>query len=162
VSRLPVIIALALAYAWSAAASDLIGRATVIDGDTIEINSQRIWLFGIDAPELQQTCVADGQTYQCGQQAALALTDHVGQQTVACEQRETDRYGRIIAVCRVDGADLGAWMVSQGWALAYFLYSRDYLEQEDAARTAWLGMWQGAFTPPWAWRRAQRQAQESP
>jgi endonuclease YncB( thermonuclease family) len=156
-SRLPVILTLALAYPWSAAASDLMGRATVIDGDTIEINGQRIGLFGIDAPELQQTCVADGETYQCGQQAALALAERVGQQTVACEERETDRDGRIIAVCRFDGADLGAWMVSQGWALAYALYSRDYIDQEDAARIAWLGVWQGVFTPPWAWRRAQRQ-----
>jgi endonuclease YncB( thermonuclease family) len=34
-----------------AIATSLIGRASVIDGDTLEIHGTRIRLFGIDAPE---------------------------------------------------------------------------------------------------------------
>jgi endonuclease YncB( thermonuclease family) len=145
---------LAIVLCWSggAGAADLTGRASVIDGDTIEIHGQRIRLFGIDAPESRQTCEAAGQTYRCGQQAALALADHVGQRTVACEQRDIDRYGRIVAVCRVDGEDIGAWMVSQGWALAYSRYSRDYFDEELAARANRRGMWRGSFMRPWLWR----------
>jgi endonuclease YncB( thermonuclease family) len=97
----------------------LAGRASVIDGDTIEIHGKRIRLFGVDAPESRQTCEAAGQTYRCGQQAALALADYIGQQTVAFEPRDTDRYGRIVAVCRAAAEDLNGWMVAQGWALAY-------------------------------------------
>jgi endonuclease YncB( thermonuclease family) len=63
------------------------GRASVIDGDTIEIHGQRIRLFGIDAPEAGQTCNVDGQHYRCGQQAALALSDFIKARPVACEQR---------------------------------------------------------------------------
>ena len=34
------------------------GTATVVDGDTLDLGPSRIRLFGIDAPELAQTCAA--------------------------------------------------------------------------------------------------------
>lgn len=131
----------------------LSGRASVIDGDTIEIHGRRIRLFGIDAPESRQLCEADGKPYRCGQHAALALADHIGQRTVRCEQRDIDRYGRFVAVCRVAGEDIGAWLVAEGWALAFRRYSTDYVDEEDAARTARAGIWRGTFELPWEWRR---------
>jgi endonuclease YncB( thermonuclease family) len=135
---------------------DLTGQASVIDGDTLEIHGQRIRLFGIDAPESRQTCEAAGQTYRCGQQAALALANRIGQLTVACEPRDTDRYGRIVAICRAGAEDLNGWMVAQGWALAYRQYSAAYVGRENAAHAAGLGIWRGAFTAPWDWRRGDR------
>ena len=138
------------------AAADLTGQASVIDGGTIEIHGQRIRFFGIDAPESHQTCEADQQTYRCGQQAALALADEIRQQTVTCDKHDVDRYGRIVAVCRAGGDDLNAWMVSQGWALAYRHYSTAYVGQEEAAHAAHRGIWRGTFTAPWDWRHGQR------
>jgi endonuclease YncB( thermonuclease family) len=55
-----------------------------------------------------------------------------------------------------DGEDLNAWLVTQGWALAYRRYSRDYADEQDAAQAARRGVWQGQFMAPWSWRKAQR------
>jgi endonuclease YncB( thermonuclease family) len=136
-----------------AAAVDLAGQASVIDADTIEIHGQRIRLFGIDAPEGRQTCELNGQPYRCGQQAALALADYIGQRTVRCESRDIDRYQRVVSVCYVRGRDVGAWLVSEGWALAYRRYSLEYVDEEDGARTDRRGLWRGTFIPPWEWRQ---------
>ena len=117
------------------------GTASVIDGDTIEIHGQRIRLHGIDAPESSQLCEREnGQRYRCGQVAALALSDKIGRRPVTCDDRGRDRYGRVIAVCSQSGEDLNAWMVSQGQAVAYRRYSRDYVPMEDAARNGGLGI----------------------
>ena len=134
----------------------LAGRASVIDGDTIEIHGQRIRLHGIDAPESGQSCIAKGKKTRCGQQAALALANKIGNRTVACEPKDRDRYRRVVAVCRAGGEDLNAWMVSQGHALAYRRYSTAYVEQEDSASRSKFGIWRGAFVAPWDWRRGKR------
>jgi endonuclease YncB( thermonuclease family) len=79
-------------------AAEIAGRATVIDGDTIEIHGQHIRLFGVDAPESGQTCEADGKEYRCGKDAAFALADKIGRQTVKCEDHGRDRYGREVTL----------------------------------------------------------------
>lgn len=57
-----------------ASAADLVGKASVIDGDTIEIHGERIRLWGIDALESNQLCRdADSKHYQCGRLPANAL-----------------------------------------------------------------------------------------
>lgn len=69
-----------------AADSDIIGRAGVIVGDTLEIRGQRIRLFGIDTPESAQLCYIEGQPYRYLQNAALALANKIGRRTVHYEQ----------------------------------------------------------------------------
>ncbi len=73
-----------------------------------------------------------------------------------CEDLGRDRYKRIIGRCTVAGEDTGAWMVSQGLALAYRRYSLDYTGQEAEARAARRGIWAGEFVKPWQWRRGKR------
>jgi endonuclease YncB( thermonuclease family) len=131
----------------------IIGVASVVDGDTIEIHGERIRLFGIDAPESRQECRRpDGSWWRCGQQAALALQDHIGRRPVTCDQRDKDRYHRIVAQCRLAGDDINAWLVASGWAVAFTRYSHNYVEQERQARAARRGIWSGDFVMPWDWR----------
>jgi endonuclease YncB( thermonuclease family) len=133
------------------------GRARIIDGDTIEIAGTRIRLYGIDAPEKHQFCQdGSGERYGCGQRALNALEGRIDGQTLVCEKRDIDRYGRTVAVCRQGTADINAWMVETGWAVAYRRYSGDYVAAEDRARAQRVGIWAGSFENPADWRRDHR------
>ncbi len=141
------------------APNHIIGRASVIDGDTIEIRGQSIRLFGIDALEDDQKCLADGARRRCAQRAANALAAKIGRRNVVCEKRARDRYGRIVGVCHAGGDDLNAWLVAEGWALAYRRYSLLYVAQEERARLAKKGVWATRFVKPWEARRGKRLGQ---
>ena len=134
----------------------LSGIPKIIDGDTIRIGNTRIRLHGIDAPEAKQTCTAGSKQWRCGWEATNALANLVGEHWVTCRQRDKDRYGRIVAVCRAGAIDLNASMVGQGWAVAYRRFSNDYVRDESEAKDARRGLWRGEFAMPWNWRRSRR------
>ena len=145
------------------------GRALVVDGDTLEVAGTRFRLAGIDAPELEQLCSTDGDvlaasstTYRCGEQAASALADRIGSNPIVCEPQVTRESTVLVAVCRLDDEDLGAWMVRSGWARAYPVNSSLYAPQEKLAQAALEGIWRGDFLDPWDWRREKMAATEGP
>lgn len=134
--------------------NDLVGRASVIDGDTIEIRGKRIRLWGIDAPEGRQRCFRDGKPWRCGRSSANALAGFLGARTVECAHRDTDRYGRMVAVCKVGDKDVGSWLVRNGWALDFTRYSGGvYSDEQRQAEAEKRGIWVSQFEPPWVWRR---------
>jgi len=130
----------------------LSGPAVVQDGDTIMVGGHRIRLHGVDAPELDQTCMRSGMAWPCGREAALALARRVQGREVSCRGVELDRYGRLVARCSVDGESLNGWLVREGWAVAYRRYSNDYLLEEWTAWWHGRGLWAGTFDPPEVWR----------
>ncbi len=112
-------IAVLIALLPAAALADVTGQASVIDGDTIEVHGTRIRLHGIDAPESGQLCDIGGKRWQCGKDAANVLSGLISRRRVTCQEHGRDRCGRVAAVCRVQGEDLGAWLVGNGRAPAY-------------------------------------------
>src|SRR4029450_3916511 len=89
-------------------------------------------LWGIDAPELAQTC-PDG--WPAGRLAATKLQE-LAPGPVVCQEKDRARFGRIVAVCRVSGEDLGAIMVREGFAWAFTRFSVDYVDAQKEDRLA--------------------------
>jgi endonuclease YncB( thermonuclease family) len=134
-------------------AADITGTAKVREGDTVVIGTSRIRLGGIDAPSADQLCLnSKGERWTCGAAARDELIKHADNKSWTCHVNRVDRRGRSVAHCEVDGEDIQKWMVKSGWALSYVRVSHDYDADEQAAREAKAGMWQGAFIAPWDWR----------
>ena len=129
----------------------------IIDGDTIILNSEKIRFYGIDTPEKKQKCKdRNGLSYPCGEFATNELKKIITSGQLFCKKRATDRYGRSISICYVNGVDINSLMVKNGWALAYRKYSRDYIDEEKEAKDKKMGMWAGKFIAPWRWRKLKR------
>ena len=141
----------------------IIGTASVVDGDTLDIHDQRIRLFGIDAPESHQMCLdATGGFYRCGSIAANALDVWIAGNPVSCVDKGKEKWGRTIGECTVRGASIQGWLVEHGYAIAYRSFSKAYVLQELKAREAKAGVWSGQFVEPWDWRKGKRLPGEKP
>ncbi|MCF6326327.1 MAG: thermonuclease family protein [Devosiaceae bacterium] len=129
------------------------GRAGVSDGDSLRFGNERVRLIGIDAPELDQTCInSSGDPWPCGRVSHERLLQLVKEGALKCTYERRDRYDRALAVCTVDDVDIGGAMVLAGLAISY----DDYPDQEAIARENKAGMWQGEFITPRNWRRGER------
>lgn len=135
-----------------ASAVVLTGPAEAVDGDTLDLAGERVRLLGIDAPELDQPCRRDGAAWACGRWAQRELAARLRGQVVSCEGAQRDRYGRLIATCRLGDRDLGRDLVREGRAFAYRRYSMAYVPDEAQAARAGQGLWAGSVEWPEDWR----------
>jgi endonuclease YncB( thermonuclease family) len=67
---------------------------------------------------------------------------------------EPDPYGRVLGRCTVNGESLNEQMVRRGYAVTRRNETTDYLAAEAEAKEKKLGLWQGEFMMPDAFRRA--------
>ncbi len=117
------------------------GSVRVIDGDTIDVGGVRVRLHGIDAPEIGQTCTnANGAVWECGRWVAQEARARWQGAHARCDMRDIDRYGRVVAVCRIGGEDIGRALVRDGLAVAYRRFSMAYDLDEKAAVIAGRGL----------------------
>jgi endonuclease YncB( thermonuclease family) len=133
--------------------AEISGEPRIVDGDTVEIGHIKIRFAGIDAPETDQMCLdSKGDRWACGIASRDELIRYSNSRSWDCDLVGTDKYGRSLGKCFIEGEDVSAWMVKSGWALSFVRYSHDYDREEVAAREAKAGLWGGAFIAPWEWR----------
>ncbi|MCX8043531.1 MAG: thermonuclease family protein [Desulfobacterota bacterium] len=128
----------------------------VIDGDTIEIDGERIRLYGIDAPERGQPCTKNDAHCDCGELSKSYLEFLIAGTTVTCRKKGKDAWNRWVGQCTADGEDLGQMMVRHGWAIAYRQYAEAYVHDEVFARKNKLGIWSKEFSMPSEWRKTRK------
>lgn len=124
------------------------GAGRAIDGDSLMVGQVEVRLFGIDAPELNQSCTRSSQAWACGVTAKDQLSSLIGGQQISCAPVGKDRHGRTVARCRAGSTNLNQTMVARGYAVAYRRYAMDYVSAEESAKAYKRGIWAGPFELP--------------
>jgi endonuclease YncB( thermonuclease family) len=138
-----------LIYQFSALAMDI----KVIDGDTININGEKIRFFGIDAPEIDQECKKNGKIIKCGLIAKEVLEKKISNNKLKCNKKGEDIYKRTIAECFIGNISISKFLVLNGYAFAYKKYSKQYVYHEKRAKILKKGLWSMKFEYPWKYRK---------
>ncbi len=131
---------------------------SVSDGDTIKVlhdgKVEKIRLYGIDTPEKAQ---------DFGQKAKALTSSLVAGRNVEVQQKDVDRYGRIVGLVTIDGRNLNELIVRNGYAWVYRQYCQekfcaDWIKTEATAKQLKKGMWSDPhIIPPWEWRHQGKQ-----
>ena len=118
-------------------------RTVVLSPGSVQSGDRAIFFAGIEALDARATCTAaDGSRWQCGNFARAALRRLIRRRPIDCEATaaaEGERQDRLAAHCRIDGRDIGEWLVAQGWATP--LPGSGYEAALEAARKAQAGQW---------------------
>ena len=134
------------------------GRAHVHDGDTFTVSGVKIRLFGVDAPEMDQTCkMPDGSDWACGRWSRDQVREMLKGQELRCVKRVFDKYGRMVARCYLGKQDLAEMLVRDGIVFSYASFSRDYISVEKTAAVAGRGLWVAKVISPAEFRRQKRE-----
>ncbi|TSD83578.1 thermonuclease family protein [Mycobacterium sp. KBS0706] len=125
--------------------SPALADVSIVDGDTLRIDGERVRLWGFDAPERRQSCQMNGRSEPIGQEATVALRSILAAGPLRCQLRqEHDRNGRPVMECWAGATSIGDAMVRSGWAWAVPHFSKDlYLPAQEEAERANRGVWAG-------------------
>ncbi len=134
----------------------------VHDGDTFKVGEFSLRLYGVDAPEGDQTC--RGPLPNCGSIAREYLENSLAGGVVRCDQmlsrrsrRPRDTFGRALVRCwRSDesgsNVDVAEELFRRGYAVEYEGRNYGYGNEQAAAAEARAGLWAGCTLDPDEWR----------
>ena len=132
-------------------------QVSVVKADTFRAQGYVVKLYGVAAPDLNQTCAnRNGASYNCGQQAALWLQSWITNNPITCRVMSQNEDGNMVAACSLGQYDIGAALVNAGWAVADTREADIYVPYEQNAQNQGNGLWQGKFYKPWDWQAIQR------
>jgi endonuclease YncB( thermonuclease family) len=129
------------------------------DGDTLRLDGAVFRLEGVDAPEIDQTCLDDNAVvWPCGVEARSRLNAYINGRPVRCEGRgaDPDYPKRRLGVCTIEGepGTLNEWLVREGWAIKFEPHAKGrFAKEETDARENRRGIWRGCFAEPRDFRR---------
>jgi micrococcal nuclease len=121
----------------------------IIDGDTLKVDiedtSETVRIIGIDTPET----VHPNKAVECfGMEASNRLKNLLDGKAILLQPNpaeDRDRYGRMLRYVELDGEDIGASMIRDGYAYSYKQYPHSRLTNynglEQEARAARRGLW---------------------
>ena len=129
-------------YALSSEKNVAIGKASIIDGDTIIIKGEKIRFAGIDTPERNKV----GHEF-----SKKKLKQRIGNNVVVCiREPNLDPWGRTVAECFIGYDSISSYMVKNGYACDYVKYSKKkYAKEQLYAKSKKLGIWNMNFDPKW-------------
>ena len=91
----------------------------VIDGDTIAVGDKRHRLIGFDTPETYRArCKEELRLGQRAKARLEQLVEEHGGISLQSKSRR-DKYGRILSVASINGADVAQILISEGLARPY-------------------------------------------
>jgi endonuclease YncB( thermonuclease family) len=114
----------------------------VIDGKlTIRVS-------GVTPPAPGEVCAdPEGGSWPCGQTSLYSLRMYLRGRAIECYFPDPGDALEVVAPCRVGASDLGAWLLSAGWARPDDLATNDYLAASANAHCAGVGIWRGTARP---------------
>ena len=148
------VLAVALLASAAGHAETVTGQAQATKPYSFVLGDYEVFLLGVDSVEAKQSCTVSGRNWECWAAAQRQLETILSEGDVTCDSvLEDHNPKRMIALCTVNGQDIGLRLVESGFGLTVPQETTRYNDAQTDARVAGIGLWQGTFTAPSTWRQ---------
>jgi endonuclease YncB( thermonuclease family) len=113
-------------------------RPVATESAVFESMDRTITIAGAGSLSSDETCLSHGVSWPCGVRARSAFRLWLRGRALVCKLPPDSDAVSIVAPCRLGKQDVGAWLVSNGWARA--LPGGPYEQAEEKAQAAGLGI----------------------
>lgn len=125
---------------------EVFNRPVAVDAGTMKAGRTTLRVAGIDPISPEARCADGPQTWPCGIRARTAFRSWLRGRSVLCSVPADQRGQADLTVsCAVGEADIGEWLVANGWAAA--ASGSRYADLGDAAKAERRGVWAYEINP---------------